>query len=82
MVIDRGDVRKRIKKPSKPHRAIYGHTPLSADEDIPWSGSQLIIGTGHWGSPQAPPRPLPLSDPVTRVTGSMSPAGVNPKTWP
>jgi hypothetical protein len=36
VVIDRGDVRKRIKKPSKPHRAIYGHTPLSADEDIPW----------------------------------------------
>jgi hypothetical protein len=50
VVIDRGDVRKRIKKPSKPHRAIYGHTPLSADEDIPWSGSQLIIGTGAYGS--------------------------------
>jgi hypothetical protein len=50
VVIDRGDVRKRIKKPSKPHRARYGHTPLSADEDIPWSGSQLIIGTGAYGS--------------------------------
>ena len=40
VVIDRGDVRKRIKKPSKPHRAIYGHTPLSPDEDIAWSGSR------------------------------------------
>ena len=50
VVIDRGDVRKRIKKPSKPHRAVYGHTPLSAEEDIPWSGSQLIIGTGAYGS--------------------------------
>ncbi|HET6919074.1 MAG TPA: MTH938/NDUFAF3 family protein [Jiangellaceae bacterium] len=50
VVIDRGEVRKRIKKPSKPHRARYGHTPLSADEDIPWSGSQLIIGTGAYGS--------------------------------
>jgi hypothetical protein len=50
VVIDLGDVRKRIKKPSKPHRARYGHTPLSADEDIPWSGSQLIIGTGAYGS--------------------------------
>ena len=50
VVIDRGDVRKRIKKPSKPLRAIYGHTPLSVDEDIPWSGSQLIIGTGAYGS--------------------------------
>jgi len=50
VVIDRGDVHKRIKKPSKPHRAIYGHTPLSVDEDIPWGGSQLIIGTGAYGS--------------------------------
>ena len=50
VVIDRGEVRKRVKKPSKPYRAIYGHTPLSADEDIPWSGSQLIIGTGAYGS--------------------------------
>jgi hypothetical protein len=50
VVIDRGDVRKRIKKPSKPYRARYGHTPLSADEDIPWNGSQLIIGTGAYGS--------------------------------
>jgi hypothetical protein len=50
VVIDRGKVRRRIKKPSKPHRARYGHTPLSADEDIPWSGSQLIIGTGAYGS--------------------------------
>ena len=43
-------MRKRIKKPSKPYRARYGHTPLSADEDIPWNGSQLIIGTGAYGS--------------------------------
>jgi hypothetical protein len=50
VVIDQGDVRKRIKKPSKPYRGIYGHTPLSADEDIPWSGSQLIVGTGAYGS--------------------------------
>ena len=39
VVIDRGDVRKRIKKPSKPHRAIYGHTPLSADEDSRGAGA-------------------------------------------
>jgi hypothetical protein len=50
VVIDRGEVRKRIKKPSKPHRAGYGHTPLSADEEIPWGGRQLIIGTGAYGS--------------------------------
>jgi hypothetical protein len=46
IVIDRGVVRKRSKKPSKPYRAKFGHTPLSTDEDLPWGGSRLIIGTG------------------------------------
>jgi hypothetical protein len=50
VVIDQGAVRKRIKKPSKPQRTRYGHTPLSADENIPWGGSQLIVGTGAYGS--------------------------------
>ena len=38
IVIDRGVVRKRSKKPSKPYRDKFGHTPLSADEEIPWGG--------------------------------------------
>jgi hypothetical protein len=50
VVIDQGAVRKRIKKPSKPQRTRYGHTPLSADENIPWGGTQLIVGTGAYGS--------------------------------
>jgi hypothetical protein len=50
VVIEQGEVRKRIKKPSKPYRARYGHTPLSTDEQIPWGGSRLIIGTGANGS--------------------------------
>ncbi|MEX2134831.1 MAG: hypothetical protein WEB67_11870, partial [Acidimicrobiia bacterium] len=25
------------------------HTPLSADEEIPWSSSQLVVGTGASG---------------------------------
>jgi hypothetical protein len=50
IVIDRGAVRKRSKKPSKPHRDKFGHTPLSADEEIPWGGPGLIIGTGAHGS--------------------------------
>ena len=50
LVIDRGEVRKRRKKPSKPYRDRYGHTPLSADEEIPWGGSRLIVGTGAHGS--------------------------------
>jgi len=50
IVIDGGDVRKRKKKLSKSYRAEFGHTPLSADEDLPWGGNRLIIGTGAYGS--------------------------------
>jgi hypothetical protein len=50
IVIDAGRVRKRKKKPSKPYRDMFGHTPLSVDEALPWGGSRLIIGTGAYGS--------------------------------
>jgi hypothetical protein len=50
IVIDRGTVRKRSKKPSKPYRDKFGHTPLSVDEELPWGEPQLIIGTGAHGS--------------------------------
>lgn len=50
IVIEGGRVRKRKKTPSKPYRSQFGHTPLSADEELPWGGSQLIIGTGAYGS--------------------------------
>jgi hypothetical protein len=36
VVIDRGKVRKRNKKPSKKFREEFGHTPLSLEEEIPW----------------------------------------------
>ena len=50
VVIEAGRVKKRRKKPSKRYRDEYGHTPLSAEERIPWGGSQLIVGTGASGS--------------------------------
>ena len=50
ILIDGGEVRKRKKKPSKPYRAKFGHTPLSAAEALPWGGRRLIIGTGAHGS--------------------------------
>jgi hypothetical protein len=50
IIIDRGAVRKRSKKPSKPYRDKFGHTPLSVDEELPWGGPRLIIGTGAHGS--------------------------------
>ncbi len=49
LVIERGRIRRRQKKPSKTYRARYGHTPLSAEEAIPWHGTQLFIGTGMYG---------------------------------
>jgi len=50
VVIEQGQVRKRKKGPSKAYRGQYGHTPLSAGEDIPWHGKKLYIGTGAYGS--------------------------------
>jgi hypothetical protein len=49
IVIDRGAVRRRRKKPSKKYRDKFGHTPLSADEELPWGGPRLIIGTRGLG---------------------------------
>lgn len=50
VLIDRGAVRLRNKKPSKRYRDEFGHTPLSADEKIPWHCKHLIIGTGAEGA--------------------------------
>ena len=50
VVIEGGRVRQRKKRPSKPYRDEFGHTPLSAEEELPWGGSRLIIGTGAYGS--------------------------------
>jgi hypothetical protein len=49
VVLEQGVIRKRKKGPSRVHRERYGHTPLSTDEDIPWSASVLIVGTGASG---------------------------------
>jgi hypothetical protein len=51
VVIDRGQVRKRNKKPSKKYRDAFGHTPLSREEDIPWKCRRLVIGTGTGALP-------------------------------
>ena len=59
VVIDRGRVRERKKKPSKPFRELFGHTPLSVEEDIPWDCRRLVVGTGADGA-------LPVMDEVRR----------------
>jgi len=58
VVIDRDDVRKRKKKPSKEFREAFGHTPLSIKEEIPWKCRMLVIGTGTGN--------LPVMDEVKR----------------
>lgn len=57
VVVDRGSVRRRRKGPSKQMRDGYGHTPLTAAEEIPWGphGSRLLVGTGADGM-------LPIAD--------------------
>jgi hypothetical protein len=58
VVIDRGSVRRRKKKPSKKFRDQFGHTPVSVEEDLPWQCRRLIIGTGTGA--------LPVMDAVKR----------------
>jgi len=57
VVIDRGEIKKRKKKPSKKFRNKFGHTPLSIEEKIPWNCRRLFIGTGVAGA-------LPVMDEV------------------
>ena len=58
VVIDRGQIRERKKKPSKRFRDSFGHTPLSLEEEIPWKCSRLVVGTGTGA--------LPVMDEVRR----------------
>ena len=51
VVIDRGEIRKRKKEPSKKFRKDFGHTPLSLEEKIPWKCRRLVIGTGGGALP-------------------------------
>ena len=57
VVIDRGEVKKRKKMPSKKFRNAFGHTPLSVEEKIPWKCHTLVIGIGMNGA-------LPVMDEV------------------
>ena len=59
VVIDRGEVRRRKKAPSKKFRDEFGHTPVSVEEAIPWKCRGLVIGTGAYGQ-------LPVMEDVKR----------------
>lgn len=51
ILIDRGEIRKRRKKASQKFRGAFGHTPVSLEEEIPWTCRQLVIGTGTGSLP-------------------------------
>src|ERR1019366_9199160 len=51
VLVDRGQVHKRKKKPSKKFRDAFAHTPLSIEEEIPWKCRRLVIGTGTGALP-------------------------------
>lgn len=51
VVLDRSQVRRPKKKASKKFREAFGHTPLSAEEKIPWKCRRLVIGTGTGALP-------------------------------
>jgi hypothetical protein len=59
VVVERGEVRKRNKKPSKELKSAYGHTPLSSKEAIPWNCRRLVVGTGVHAA-------LPVTDELKR----------------
>ena len=60
VIIDNGSIKKRKKAESKKYSDMFGHTPLSPDENIPWNCKRLIIGTGHSSS-------LPVMDEVCKI---------------
>src|SRR5262249_8018402 len=62
VVIDRGAIRKRRKKPSKQFQDEFGDTPLAVEEDLPWKCRRLVVGTGAYGR-------LPVMKEVKREAG-------------
>jgi len=83
VVIDRGQIRKRKKKPSQKFRDEFGHTPLSIEEEIPWKCRRLVIGTGtgalpvmegeiSWPRPTRPGDLLTVESEVLEIAPSRS----------
>ncbi len=50
IVIERGKIKERNKTHSRKYKPMYGHTPLTPYENIPWECETLVVGTGIYGS--------------------------------
>ena len=53
VILDRGKLRKRRKKPSREFREEFGHTPVSLKEEIPGSASAWWSAPACWGTSQS-----------------------------
>jgi len=60
LLIDNGAIKRRNKDVSKKFSDTFGHTPLSAEENIPWNCKRLIVGNGHSSR-------LPVMDEVREI---------------
>ncbi len=49
IVIDGNKIIWRDKTASRKQKAVYGHTPLTIEENIHWDCKQLVIGSGMYG---------------------------------
>jgi len=79
VVIDGGQIRKRIKKVSKVHRAAFGHIPLSLEENLRGGDASRPGGLGlHLGGGGAAPGPPERRDHPRPSRGDQGRAGHRP----
>ncbi len=50
IIIEKGKIKPRGKSASRKYKHIYGHTPLTTEENIPWDCETLVIASGFYGA--------------------------------
>ncbi len=50
IIIEKGEIKQRNKSVSRKFKHIYGHTPLTIEENIPWDCETLVIANGFYGA--------------------------------
>ena len=50
IIIEKGEIKQRDKSASRKYKQIYGHTPLTIEENIPWDCKTLVIANGFYGA--------------------------------
>lgn len=64
IIIEDGIISRRHKSVSRMSKRLYGHTPLTVHENIPWDCETLIIGTVMNGG-------LPITDEVFKTADEL-----------